>query len=297
MSIGKLKKTNQSLKHQIDMKKLYSFLVVIFLVCQLSEAQENVLANYNPSFELWNNGAPISWIQVLDETVGTPTVSVSEEVSDVYDGSKALKVSVIDGGDKPWAISVSSDVRIPVADIAGKELSLYAKVSSANGQKLQIIIQAYDENGDIIPSSESNARKLITPTMTAEYALYKTVYHAVPNPLVKHVGIQLNLGSNGTNWNNNNTTFYVDKVVFDGANQVPTNIFSSKIEPLKIYVSDDKSFLTVDGEEQGIAEIYNLSGSMVKQVNVGSREVISIADLRTGMYIIKINDKTNKFVK
>ncbi|MBK3520003.1 T9SS type A sorting domain-containing protein [Carboxylicivirga marina] len=89
--------------------------------------------------------------------------------------------------------------------------------------------------------------------------------------------------------------YWVDNMQIFGA--VPTGIDGVVVEKLNVTVAPDGSQLGILGNSEGKVEVYNLSGNLVKNVRLNGGNTVSISDLQSGMYIVKLGDRTGKFVK
>ena len=72
-------------------------------------------------------------------------------------------------------------------------------------------------------------------------------------------------------------------------------------EQFRIYPNPVKNQLTLEiyaGERHGVIDIYNPQGSLVKTVKINSNyKEIDVSDLPSGMYIIKVPDEREPFIK
>ena len=98
---------------------------------------------------------------------------------------------------------------------------------------------------------------------------------------------QFKVEGNGTIWLDN-LYFWMD---------TPTSLSSIEAKALKLYPNPEMDVLKIQGAAEGdIVEIYNLVGSLVKSVPVQGGAV-SVADLSSGLYFVKINGATIKITK
>lgn len=66
---------------------------------------------------------------------------------------------------------------------------------------------------------------------------------------------------------------------------------------LEIFPNPASLYLNINLEQNGQLEVYNMSGSLVKQVNVKQgHNIIDISNLRTGLYTLRCNKKSAKII-
>lgn len=88
--------------------------------------------------------------------------------------------------------------------------------------------------------------------------------------------------------------FYFDNVSL--IQQSATAIGDVTIEKLNVSVAPDGSKLGFIGKDRGAVHIYSVSGRLVKETILNGN-AINISDLSKGMYIVKLDNLTTKFVK
>lgn len=87
---------------------------------------------------------------------------------------------------------------------------------------------------------------------------------------------------------------HLTDVEFDG-NKIVTGVRDTEKNSPKVYLSTDFNTLQVSGADSNYT-IYNAAGVTVKSGNV-ENSAISISDLATGIYLVKINNSVSKFIK
>lgn len=90
------------------------------------------------------------------------------------------------------------------------------------------------------------------------------------------------------------SSMLVAEVLFSGDKQT-SGLFNPKNSSLAIQVSSD--FNTISTLEQnGAYAIFSTTGAVVQSGNIESG-IIRISDLKTGIYLVKVNDNIAKFIK
>lgn len=86
----------------------------------------------------------------------------------------------------------------------------------------------------------------------------------------------------------------IDRIHFSNYNGIEEMNYNS--EALFCYVSNDGILVNCNADE--IIDIYNVTGSKLASIRQkADNGTISIAQLPKGIYIIRVNDRTAKFVK
>ena len=79
------------------------------------------------------------------------------------------------------------------------------------------------------------------------------------------------------------------KTTLEGTIEIVENNFN-------IYPNPATTSIIIEGAEEGMARIFDMTGRCVKEVNVVDNTTVNIEDLNKGVYIININNKVEKLV-
>ena len=79
------------------------------------------------------------------------------------------------------------------------------------------------------------------------------------------------------------------KTTLEGAIEIIENSFN-------IYPNPATTSIIIEGAEEGMARIFDMTGRCVKEVNVVDNTTVNLEDLNKGVYIININNKVEKLV-
>ena len=79
------------------------------------------------------------------------------------------------------------------------------------------------------------------------------------------------------------------KTTLEGAIEIVENSFN-------IYPNPATTSIIIEGAEEGMARIFDMTGRCVKEVNVVDNTTVNLEDLNKGVYIININNKVEKLV-
>ncbi|TLX74316.1 T9SS type A sorting domain-containing protein [Labilibacter sediminis] len=286
------------------MKK--GLLLIFAVVAYVTASAQLVNVIPNASFETWTdaNGMADNWT-TYTKTANGVDATFTQATDEYQDGNASLKITIADnggGGKKPWDLYPALGASIPVGRVNGDgtndkgTLSVWAKGA---GKVMLFGIGRKTDNSEVQDAKVKSA--LIDLTSSWQLISIDYINIDAAGLDVDNVMVRVNCGSNtdGTGayiYDNSGKTIYFDNFEFIGDDDA-TAIGSTKIQKLNITISPDKSQLVILTDERGTAEIYNLSGSLVKQQQVEGGQSVSIAGLQSGMYIVKINNKTAKFVK
>ena len=79
------------------------------------------------------------------------------------------------------------------------------------------------------------------------------------------------------------------KTTLEGTIEIVENNFN-------IYPNPATTAIIIEGAEEGMARIFDMTGRCVKEINVVDNTTVNIEDLNKGVYIININNKVEKLV-
>lgn len=90
-------------------------------------------------------------------------------------------------------------------------------------------------------------------------------------------------------------TVNIDNLYFYNDNTTSVSHMDEKA--LKLYPNPASDILQIEGVEKGeFVEVYNLTGKLVKKMQAQG-SAVSVADLKQGVYFVKVNGTTSKIVK
>ncbi|TLX71839.1 T9SS type A sorting domain-containing protein [Labilibacter sediminis] len=263
------------------MKK--SLLFIAVLICSIASvnAQDNLISN--PT--------------IVDGTgYSSKGTSFSYDgESHTVDGSFSAKV-VSDGKKGAFGYNVQSAIAI-VDTTMKHDASLWVKQVSGDAATIKVRIE-WDSDGTQTPYQGSTLMEEKELTVGEWVQFKKENFKVIPKIThssngtgeeVKGVSLVVGVG-------NVVGEFLVDDLFL--SQNIPTGIEEVEVAKLNVTVSPDGNKLGILGSNEGLVEIYNVSGRMVKQQLIGqTNTVIDISNLNKGLYILKLNNATAKIVK
>lgn len=254
----------------------------LFVSANILAQDVNIIEN--PSFETWidTTGTPEAehWKLIAQAEFGAE--ATCEETADAVEGSKAIAVNIVTGGDKPWrtVLKITTD-HIEASRVKNRTISFHAK-SSVPGTIINLLVLAFDADTNAIAAGGRMLKKI---ELTDTYTKYEYVYEPTDANVALN-SLRFNLGNN--EWSNDGSVVYIDDVVFMGEPgepvEPPTSINNSKASVLSVYPNPANSTIQINGNYSKV-NIYDLAGKEVKAYSANNS--FDIAHLQNGVYMIK----------
>jgi hypothetical protein len=266
------------------MRKITLFLSLV--VCVMLTQAQNLLTN--PSFETWTDGTPAPWYVVSTSVTGSV---VSQDASIFTDGTKSFKINATGAsGTVNWAQ--------PISIVGGKTYTLNMSYYIASGDGTDARIWCNFKTGttfmaeaDLVatglypklrgPGAANSSGSEYFPDVKVTWQTFTTEFTAPASV----DGFDFQFRTYKT------AVVYWDKMSLTekttGINDLNVNQFAAIVSGKNLLIKNIANGSTV--------EIYSALGSKI-QTSVIENGKVSLNNLTRGMYVVRVNNMTQKIM-
>ena len=217
-------------------------------------------------------------------------ISLGELAVEVSENNEILiQIDQINGAADDYAPSVYSYVFDETMLIVNKSLKVLIRTDDDPQSITWEVVNT--ATGDIIINGgpyDTPHKKYTTNFDIDEDGCYMlTVYDAGGNGLTSGSGLYALQAGNTTVISG---VDFTDKVSDEFSYSTYANVTEYAANTAKVYPNPTNGMLTIDTEESGLAEIYNMAGQMILNQKIEGLTVLNLSELEKGTYLLVVTD-------